>query len=99
MGSELMLDENWRETWAWFLASTPDWTPKLIAAIGVGLAALALWKIASGSMSGGGKRAGIGATLLFLVITLAPGPIVSLILKFAELVIGLVVSFVDHVSG
>lgn len=99
MGSELMLDENWRETWSWFLASTPGWTPKLIAFVGVALAAFGLWKIATGNMTGGGKRVGIGATLLFMVITLAPGPVVSIILRFIELVIGLVVSFVNHVSG
>ncbi|WP_241681093.1 hypothetical protein [Pseudactinotalea terrae] len=99
MGSELTLVENWRETWVWFLASTPAWTPKLIAAIGVGLAAVALFHIAKGSMGGGGKRAGIGATVLFLIICLAPGPVISLILKLVELLIGVVISFADHLSG
>lgn len=99
MGSELMLDENWRETWAWALASTPEWFPRLLGLIGVGLAVYGLWKIASSGAGRGGKGVGIGAMVLFAVIALAPGPVISVMLRLAEVVISLFTSLVGHFTA
>ena len=99
MGDELRLVENWQETWGWFLASTPPWTPHLIGAIGVGLAVFGLWKVATGSLGGGGKRVGMSAMVLFAIISLAPGPVIGLLLRVAELLITLVASLVNQISS